>query len=136
MTLGECINDYLNEHNMSMRKFAQLAGVTHAYISNIVNGKTSRGKEPAPTITVYRGIANAMGIDVNTLISMVDDNKIAWSEQKAPTTDSDEHSNDNMELRGQIRDELRILYDVAEDAPASAILEAAALIMRYKEQNQ
>ena len=86
MTLGECINSYINEHDgMSMRKFATLANVSHAYISNIVNGKTSRGNNPVPSIDVYRGIAKAMGIDVNTLISMVDD-KIAWGEQKNPAT--------------------------------------------------
>ena len=81
MTLGECINNYLNEHNMSMRKFASVAEISHAYISNIVNGKTSRGNVPVPSIDVYRSIAKAMGIDVNTLISMVDD-EIAWGEQK------------------------------------------------------
>lgn len=81
MTLGECINNYLNEHKMSMRKFASLAGVSHAYISNIVNGKTSRGNNPVPSIDVYRGVAKAMGISVETLISMVDD-KIAWGERK------------------------------------------------------
>lgn len=85
MKLGECINNYLNEHEMSMRKFATLAGVSHAYISYLINGKTSKGDVPVPTINVYRGIAKAMGIDVNTLISMVDD-EIAW---KTPVTPPD-----------------------------------------------
>lgn len=34
------------------------------------------------------------------------------------------------------RPEMRILFDAGEDAPTSAILEAAALIMRYKEGKQ
>lgn len=89
MTLGECINNYMNEHDLSMRKFAALSGVSHAYISNIVNRKTSRGNDPVPSIDVYRGVAKAMGIDVETLISMVDD-KIAWGDQKKkPATLSD-----------------------------------------------
>lgn len=41
----------------------------------------------------------------------------------------------NFPQRGQMEDELRILFKAAEDAPPSAILEAAALLMRYKEQN-
>lgn len=94
MTLGECINSYLNEHEMSMRKFASLAGVTHAYISNIVNGKTSRGNSPVPSLTVYRGIAQAMGMDVNTLISIIDDD-IAWG-NKTPTTESDGHTDSEL----------------------------------------
>lgn len=89
MTLGECINNYMREHDLSMRKFASLSGVSHAYISNIVNEKTSRGNAPVPSIEVYRGVANAMGIDVETLISMVDD-KIAWGDQKKkPVTHGD-----------------------------------------------
>ncbi len=31
---------------------------------------------------------------------------------------------------------MRILFDAAEDAPESALLEAAALIMRYKEESK
>lgn len=93
MTLGECINNYMHEHDLSMRKFASLSGVSHAYISNIVNEKTSRGNAPVPSIEVYRGVANAMGIDVETLISMVDD-KIAWGDQtKKPVT----HDGDGQE---------------------------------------
>lgn len=99
MTLGECIINYINEHDLSMRKFATLSGVSHAYISNIVNEKTSRGNAPVPSIDVYRGVAKAMGIDVETLISMVDD-KIAWGEQtKKPITalgDGQEENGENL----------------------------------------
>ena len=73
MTLGECINRYIIEHNMSMRQFAMKSGVSHAYVSYIVNGKSSVGKVPAPTITKYRAFAKAMDMDVNDLIAMVDD---------------------------------------------------------------
>lgn len=73
MNLGECINQYLIEHDMSMRAFAAKAGVSHAYVSYIVNNKSSVGKTPAPTITKYRAFAKAMDMDVNDLIAMVDD---------------------------------------------------------------
>ena len=108
MTLGECINNYLNEHKMSMRKFATLSGVSHAYISNIVNGKTSRGNSPVPSIDVYRGVAKAMGIDVQTLIAMVDD-EIAWGEQKKkPATTKGDGSEEKYEEIRQIFDELNL----------------------------
>ena len=42
----------------------------------------------------------------------------------------------NLQQREQMRSEMRILFDAAEDAPTSAILEAAALLMRYKEQSK
>ena len=86
MTLGEYINQYLIEHDMSMRKFAALAGVSHSYISNIVNERTARGDNPAPTMKTYKGIAKAMGMDVNELIYRVETGDVAWGKQKVPTT--------------------------------------------------
>ena len=84
MTLGEYINNYINEHDMSIRKFAAIAGVSHSYISNIINEKTARGNNPAPTIHVYRGLAKAMGMSVEELIYRVESGEIAWGEQKTP----------------------------------------------------
>ena len=90
MTLGELINNYLIEHDMSMRKFAALADLSHAYISNIVNEKTSRGNNPVPTMKAYRGIAKAMGMSVEELIYRVETGEIAWGNQeKMPTTPKD-----------------------------------------------
>lgn len=124
MTLGEYINNYLIEHDMSIREFARLADISHTYVSYIVNGKTGRGTKPVLTIDKYKKIARAMNMDVNDLLAAVDVD-IAIKEPA-----------DNMSERENMRAEMRILFDAAEDAPASALLEAAALIMRYKEQSQ
>ena len=45
---------------------------------------------------------------------------------------------DTVAVRERLRSspELKILFDAAENAPASALLEAAAIIMRYKEQSK
>lgn len=88
MTLGECINRYLSEHNMSMRTFASNAGVSHTYISYLVNGKTPRGSEMIPTIDKYESIARAMGMDVSSLIGIVND-KIAWGTVSEPVSEYD-----------------------------------------------
>ena len=124
MTLGEYINNYLIEHDMSIREFARLADISHTYVSYIVNGKTGRGTKPVLTIDKYKKIARAMNMDVNDLLAAVDVD-IAIKEPV-----------DNMSERENMRAEMRILFDAAEDAPASALLEAAALIMRYKEQSK
>ena len=124
MTLGEYINNYLIEHDMSIREFARLADISHTYVSYIVNGKTGRGTKPVLTIDKYKKIARAMNMDVNDLLAAVDVD-IAIKEPA-----------DNMSERENMRSEMRILFDAAEDAPASALLEAAALIMRYKEQSK
>lgn len=126
MTLGECINNYINAHNLSMRKFASLSGVSHAYISNIVNGKTSRGNNPVPSINVYRGVAKAMGIDVNTLISLVDD-EIAWGE-KIPATDGDGQE----EKYEEVKD---ILNQLTQENAESLREYALFLLQRQKSQD-
>lgn len=45
---------------------------------------------------------------------------------------------DNLALREMLRTrpDVKILFDASKDAPTSAILEAAALIMRYKEESE
>lgn len=57
MTLGEYVNAYCTEHNLSMREFAKMSGISHAYISMIVNGRTPRGNAPKPSIDNYRKAA-------------------------------------------------------------------------------
>ena len=121
MTLGECINNYLNEHDMSMRKFASAVGISHAYISNIVNEKTSRGDNPTPSITVYKKIASAMGIDVNTLIAMVDD-EIAWGEQKEPATNSDGLDDDSIIIYGKDKHLLEWFRSLPEEKQRAILI--------------
>lgn len=98
MTLGECINNFLNEHNMSMRTFAAKSGVSHTYISYIINGKTASGETPAPTIDKYRAFANTMGMDVNDLIALVDD-RIKWGDQDDELAEELQMLRDREDLR-------------------------------------
>lgn len=72
MTLGDVIADYRKAHGLSMEKFAELAGLSKAYISMLEKNKTSRGEEPSPSIDTYRAVAAAIGVDVDELIRMVD----------------------------------------------------------------
>lgn len=123
MTLGECINNYLDEHDMSMRKFAALAGVSHAYISNIVNGKTSRGNDPVPTLKVYKGIAKAMGIEVNELLSTID-GKITFGELKKLATFSDEEMDEESQARLQECNDIFKSYSPEKQELALKILKS------------
>lgn len=47
MKLGEVIQNYINEHDMSLRAFSRLSGVTATNLSYIINGKTPRGNMQA-----------------------------------------------------------------------------------------
>ena len=72
MTLGDIISQYRREHAMSMDKFSKMSGISKAYISMLEKNRTQRGEEPAPSIEMYRNVANAIGVDVDELVRMVD----------------------------------------------------------------
>lgn len=93
--------------------FYNESGVSSALYSNWKTGKAK------PTTKTLNKIANYLGVSLEWLIS-----------------GSGEEQTSNLPQREQMRQEMRILFDAAEDAPASAILEAAALLMRYKENSK
>lgn len=72
MELGDYINQYLLEHNLSYRQFAKMTGISHTYIANIVNGKTGRGTKPVLTLHKLKQLADGMGIDFNDFLSEID----------------------------------------------------------------
>lgn len=73
MTLGDKIKEFRHEHGISQQQFAERAGCTKAYISILENHKTSKGKDPIPSIEIYKGCARAMGLTTDELVRMVDD---------------------------------------------------------------
>jgi len=74
MTLGQFIKQYRDEHGLSQRKFAQLSGMTNTYISQLEKNKNSKGFPPTPSIETYRCVAKVVGIAVDDLVSIVEDN--------------------------------------------------------------
>ena len=57
---------------MSMDKFSKMSGISKAYISMLEKNRTQRGEEPDPSIEMYRNVADAIGVDVDELVRMVD----------------------------------------------------------------
>lgn len=84
MTLGEVIAEYRVNHSLSMDKFAELSGLSKAYISMLEKNRTQRGKEPSPSIDVYRSVAVALGISVDELIRKVDGKIALFPSNLAP----------------------------------------------------
>lgn len=71
MTLGDVISAYRREHQLSMERFGELAGISKAYVSMLERNRTQRGDEPSPSFEMYRNVARAMGVDVEELIRSV-----------------------------------------------------------------
>lgn len=77
MKIGEYINNYLTDHQISRRQFAQSVGVSPAYISMLINGEnSSTGKPIMPSYPVIAKIAKCIGISIDELITSVDDFEI------------------------------------------------------------
>lgn len=112
MTTGDRIRKARLAAGMTQEDLAKKIGVKYPAIHKYESGKVVNLKRE--TISA---LAEALNVKPSWLMCL-----------------DDEES--NLPERENLREELRILFDAAEDAPKSAILEAAALIMRYKENSQ
>lgn len=114
----ERIEALIDEKRISKTEFYTNSGVSSSLYSQWNTGLKN------PTLKSLAKAADYLGVTLDYLV----DGKIEKSEQDTETA----------RLREAMlkRPELRILFDAAEDAPSSEILNAAAQIMRYKEQNQ
>lgn len=77
MLLGEIVRQFRIEHEMSLGEFARMVGVSKTYISMLEkNFNTSTGKEIIPSATTVSNCAKAMGIPLDTLVSMLDPDQL------------------------------------------------------------
>ena len=75
MTLGDAIRSYREDNEMSMDAFANKSGISKSYISLLEkNQHPNTGKPIIPTIKTYKLAAQAMNIDFDELIRMINDN--------------------------------------------------------------
>lgn len=84
MKLSDFIKQYRKENNLSARKFATMCDLSNAYISLIENESTK-----SPTLDALKKISSAMKIDLNVLISMLDDDTLIKVKAKQKIRDED-----------------------------------------------
>lgn len=76
MYLGEVIKAYRRKHHLSMQAFADLAGLSKPYISQLERNRNPKtGDSIIPSPDTFQKVANAMGISFNELISKVDEDQ-------------------------------------------------------------
>lgn len=75
VTLGEVIKQYRLDHHMSMDVFATRSGLSKGYISMLERNTNPRSGNPlVPSIDTYKNCAKAMGMTINDLFDLIDDN--------------------------------------------------------------
>lgn len=71
MTLGDLVKKFCQEHDMSLQQFADRAKLSKAYVSMLVRGKNpSTGKPVSPTLETYNNIAFAMGMSLQEIVQI------------------------------------------------------------------
>lgn len=111
---------------MQKRKyeFYYECGLSSALYSNWNTGKAK------PSAAMLGKIADYLGTSYEWLVFGKEDKK-----ETATNGDGLNESDDNMAIRQKLqeRPEMKTLFDVASDAPASAIYEAISIILKAKE---
>ena len=74
MKLSELIIEYRTRMKISQREFSRKCDLSNTYISFIENEKNPKtGRPVVPTLEQYKKIANGMGITVQRLFELLDD---------------------------------------------------------------
>lgn len=74
MTLGDIIKKYRNDHNLSLQGFANLINSSKSYVSILENNyNPSTGKPVSPSLDTLMIIAEAMQLDLDSLLKLIDE---------------------------------------------------------------
>lgn len=77
MTLGDLIKSYRNTHGMTMQEFANLSGLSKAYVSMLEkNRHPQNNKEIIPSIDTFNKVALAMKLSLNDLLEAVNSDQL------------------------------------------------------------
>ena len=73
MSIGEYIEKYLRDHQISANELARQCGISKGYMSMIIKGVNSTTKEPLiPSIKILQRLASGTGVSLNDLCAAVD----------------------------------------------------------------
>lgn len=76
MTLGELVKKYRTEHDLSLRDFSKISGVSNGYISMLEKNEHPKTKKPiVPSIEKMKCIASAMGMTLDALLEIIDEDQ-------------------------------------------------------------
>lgn len=76
VTLGELVKNYRTEHELSLRDFSKISGVSNGYISMLEKNEHPKTKKPiVPSIEKMKCIASAMGMTLDSLLEIIDEDQ-------------------------------------------------------------
>lgn len=116
LQIAEAIDEYCKEKGIGKRKFHADSGISSATLTQW------RNENVVPTAKLVRRLQEYTGLYIDDFMRMYG----------AGGPD------ETAELRQMLvdRPDMKLLFQTAKNAPASAILEAAAILARYKEESE
>jgi len=72
MTLGDAIKEFRELNKLSQEEFGKMSGLSKSYLSMLENNKDPRGNPIKPSIETFDKVASTIGVDLDTLISKID----------------------------------------------------------------
>lgn len=85
MKLGQILEVYRQENDLSQRQFAARCGVSNGYIAMIERGvNPATGKPIAPTLPALEKLATGMRISLDDLLRLMDDSPIDMQDATVP----------------------------------------------------
>lgn len=88
MTLREYITKYRDDHGLSQRQFAQICDISNGYLAMIENNVNPRtGKPPVLSLTMFRKLAGGMGMSLQSLFEVIDDEAVSSVDEAILTED-------------------------------------------------
>lgn len=93
MKLGQIIEQYRQENDLSQRQFAARCGLSNGYIAMIEKGvNPATGKPIAPTLPALEKISTGMHLALDDLLRLMDDELIDLSDATLPADLSPDES--------------------------------------------
>ena len=87
MYIGEFIKNYREQHNLSMQDFANITGLSKAYIGMLEKIYNPKTNQPiSPSIDKLNQIALGVGLSLDDLLKQLDANQpVTVSSKETPT---------------------------------------------------
>lgn len=131
MTLGDIIKDFRELNKINMEEFGKMAGLSKSYISMLENNKDPRGNPINPSLETIDKVASAIGVDLDTLVSKIDQD-IVVNRKKPPLTSFDNPDEDPETIWKFIR----YLYEHASQEEKNKVLTILKVREKWNEYNE
>ena len=76
MLLGDVIYNYRARHKLTLKDFSIISNLSVSYINQLEKNRNPKTNEPiVPSLETFSKVASAMGISLDQLLSIVDENQ-------------------------------------------------------------